>query len=121
MTDPTNERPALSTRRCKKCGQPLYVAETPAGAAQRSNDMEGLTEGRIVHFVLPEGQHRAAIIVRVWRQGDGTPPANGYSNLAVFMDGTNDYLGTASCIKWETSVEYSAEPKPRTWHWIEKA
>ncbi len=28
--------------------------------------MEGLTEGRIVHYVLSNGQHRAAIVVRVF-------------------------------------------------------
>lgn len=87
--------------------------------------MEGLTEGRIVHFVLPDGphvgEHRPAIIVKVWRQGDGTPPNNGYSNLVVFMDGKNDGDRYAGCIRWETSVIYSADPNPRTWHWIEKA
>lgn len=87
--------------------------------------MEGLTEGRIVHFVLPDGphagEHRPAIVVKVWRQGDGTPPANGYSNLVVFMDGTNDGVQFGGCIHWATSVEHSADPKPRTWHWIEKA
>lgn len=87
--------------------------------------MESLTEGRIVHFVLPDGrhagEHRPAIVVKVWRQGDGTPPANGYSNLVVFMDGTNDGASLGGCINWQTSIEYSAESKPRTWHWIEKA
>jgi hypothetical protein len=56
----------------------------------------------------------------VWRQGDGTPPSNGYSNLVVFVDGTNDYPNYSGAV-WATSIEYSAEPKPRTWHWIEKA
>jgi predicted RNA-binding protein with TRAM domain len=87
--------------------------------------MEGLTEGRVVHFVLPDGphkgDHRPAIIVKVWRQGDGTPPANGYSNLVVFMDGTNDGGQFGGCIRWETSVTHSDAPEPRTWHWIEKA
>jgi hypothetical protein len=87
--------------------------------------MEGLTEGRIVHFVLPDGphagDHRPAIVVRVWRQGDGTPPANGYSNLLVFMDGTNDGPNFGGGINWQTSVTFSADPQPRTWHWIEKA
>jgi hypothetical protein len=86
--------------------------------------MEGLTEGRIVHYVLPDGphagEHRPAIVVKVWRQGDGTPPSNGYSNLVVFVDGTNDYPNYSGAV-WATSIEYSAEPKPRTWHWIEKA
>lgn len=120
-----DQRPLLSLRLCPHCGQPLYIAETPAGAALRSNNMEGLVEGRIVHYVLPNGthagEHRAAMIVKVWRNGDGTPPANGYSNLMLFNDGTNDGVEYGTGPTWVTSVEYSAEPKPRTWHWIEKA
>lgn len=87
--------------------------------------MDGLTEGRIVHFVLPDGphkgEHRPAIVVKVWRQGDGTPPTNGYSNLLVFMDGTNDGPNFGGCVNWQTSVTFDQESKPRTWHWIEKA
>jgi len=87
--------------------------------------MEGLTEGRNVHFVLPDGphagEHRPAVIVKVWRRGDGSPPADGYSNLVVFMDGTNDGPSFGGCIRWETSVTFSEDPQPRTWHWIEKA
>jgi hypothetical protein len=98
--------------------------------------MEGLTEGRIVHYVMPDGQeHRPAIVVKVWRKEDGTPPDNGISNLQVFTDGTNDYQHNKghdgfeymskdeikTGIVWKTSVEFSAEPKPHTWHWIEKA
>lgn len=86
--------------------------------------MEGLTEGRIVHYVLPDGphagEHRPAIVVKVWRQSDGTPPVNGYSNLMVFVDGTNDNPNYSGPV-WATSIEFSADPRPRTWHWIEKA
>lgn len=89
--------------------------------------MKGLTEGRIVHFVLPDGQHRPAIVVRVWNQD------NGCANLLVFTDGTNDrdfnraewYLNTkpivVGAVVWATSIIHSEEPKPGTWHWIEKA
>lgn len=91
--------------------------------------MEGLTEGRTVHYVLPDGpnagEHRPAIVVKVWRLEDaaGTkhPPDNGYSNLVVFVDGTNDGVQFGGCILWATSVVYSEEPIPRTWHWIERA
>lgn len=74
--------------------------------------MEGLTEGRIVHYVLPDGsyagEHRPAIVVKVWRQGDGTPPVDGYSNLVVFVDGANDGAAHGVCTRWVTSVEHSA-------------
>lgn len=79
--------------------------------------MEGLTEGRIVHYVLPDGphagEHRPAIVVKVW--------SGNYVNLVVFMDGTNDGPEYSGCIRWATSIEHSAEPKPNTWHWIERA
>lgn len=78
----------------------------------------GLTEGRIVHYVLPDtalraGQHRPAIIVQVWDHGTGM------SNLQVFNDGRNDeHQGAAH---WVGSVYFSEDPKPGTWHYIEKA
>lgn len=92
--------------------------------------MEGLTEGRIVHFVLDSGEHRPAIVLRVWRMADGTPPENGCCNLTVFRDWSNDNIpgnfvnattGQGTALQWSTSVLYSEEPKPGTWHWIEKA
>lgn len=84
--------------------------------------MSGLTEGRIVHYVLPEGphagEHRPAIIVKVWNH------TTGYVNLKVFLDGSNDDPAGRTqphWQEWQTSVLYSEEPQPRTWHWIEKA
>ena len=83
--------------------------------------MVGLTEGRMVHFVLDETEHRPAIVVKVWRKADGTPPDNGVCNLQVFTDGTNDrhhqeHLpnGFESGIAWVTSVLYSENKEPRT-------
>lgn len=56
--------------------------------------MEGLTEGRMVHFVLPDGnntgEHRPAIVVKVCRNGFDNPAENGHSNLQVFTDSLND-------------------------------
>lgn len=79
--------------------------------------MPGLTEGRIVHYVLPDGpyagEHRPAIIVRVWNH------STGYCNLTLFPDWQND--GYQHGVEWKTSIDYSAEPKPNTWHFVEKA
>lgn len=50
--------------------------------------MDGLTEGRIVHFVMPNGKHRPAIIVEAWRNVHGPPDHR--VNLVVFLDGLND-------------------------------
>jgi hypothetical protein len=88
--------------------------------------MDGLTEGRMVHYVLPDGpgagEHRAALVVRVWRS-NGAPPENGCANLQVFMDGTNDAPagGSARWVEWRTSVVHDPDGAPGTWHWIERA
>jgi len=81
--------------------------------------MKSLTEGRIVHFVMPDGQHRPAIVVRKWND------YNGCCNLQVFLDGTNDANSKATReqmdtgIMWVTSAEYSDTKGQRTWHWPE--
>lgn len=94
--------------------------------------MEGLTEGRVVHYVMPDGKHCPAIIVRNWDELAGT------SNLTVFPDWNND-AGYTEADKqalrdqgidpeevkrglfWKTSVVYSEDKEPNTWHWIERA
>lgn len=84
--------------------------------------MEGLTEGRIVHFVLDNGEHRPAIVVKVWRVND-QPPSNGCCNLQVFTvsDTEKKYNDVLPPVMWKTSVVFTEEPTPGTWHWIEKA
>ena len=95
--------------------------------------IEGVAEGRIVHFV-PEialsgmrdgkaltgrrpGRHIPAIITRVW--------PNGSVNLTVFPDWAGDrdeYPGAGgSGMSWETTVSYDPDKGPRTWHWPERA
>lgn len=93
----------------------------------------GLTEGRLVHYVLTEGpskgQHRPALVVKVWREGEASyPPHDGTVQLAVFMDGTNDYAYTTKdidplygqMIQWKTSVLFDDKTfAPGTWHGVE--
>jgi hypothetical protein len=73
--------------------------------------MEGLTEGRIVHYVPAGGfnKNRAAVITHVW--GD-----NGTVNLYVFPDGSYE-MGNLT----PTSVKYDETGERDTWHWIPKA
>ncbi len=81
--------------------------------------------GHIVHYVLTggrsEGEHRPAIIVRIW------PVYNGIEmvQLQVFTDNTNDYAKdnpASGGIMWATSVHQDEENKvPGTWHWPEFA
>lgn len=73
--------------------------------------------GRVVHFVMPNGQHRPAIVVQVWNED--------VVNLQVFTDGSNDagvvvYPNTGGYVQWQTSVHHAEnEPGPHTWHWPE--
>lgn len=71
--------------------------------------MEGLTNGRIVHYVY-KGEHRAAVITKVWG-------GNGTVNLHVFKDGSYpDVPETPTSVRFD-----EGEKKDQTWHWIEKA
>lgn len=93
--------------------------------------MEGLTEGRIVHFVYDDKNvdckeplaHRPAIVVRVC-PSEWYPVEEGRVNLQVFTDGSNDWNPRNDGVNgtyWATSVPYSEDPNPYTWHWIERA
>jgi hypothetical protein len=91
-----------------------------------------LTEGRVVHYVLPNGEHRPAIVVKVWRIIDFDPeggiiglpklPENGCCNLQVFMDSDEkgQYNDKMWPISWRTSVIFDNAKMPGTWHWIEQ-
>jgi len=104
--------------------------------------MDGLIQGRTVHYVLTEqdamaiNQQRKAVNAtflteRVpglqYHVGNSVEPGehcaavvvkvwskeNGYINLKVQLDGQDDY--------WATSKSYGEKHEPGTWHWIEKA
>ena len=88
--------------------------------------MKGLTEGRIVHFVLDKGpnsgEHRPAVVVNAFRDQHGFTPEDGRCNLQVFTDsGEGKYNDNLPPLVWETSILYSEEKEPGTWHWIEQA
>ena len=86
--------------------------------------MQGLTPGRVVHYVLRpdhdgtnplmEGQHRPAIVVRT------SAIERSYVNLQVFIDGLNDNATNPHPV-WRQAVRYSEKHEPGTWHWIERA
>jgi len=78
--------------------------------------------GCIVHYILPDdrcaGEHRPAIIVKIWPEYNGIQ----HIQLQVFTDGLNDGERYKSGIHWATSVTYAdpSEDKPGTWHWPER-
>lgn len=74
--------------------------------------MEGLNEGRIVHYVAYNGRNLAAIVIGVWDQKHGTV------NLAVFSDMPNVAGLINFGLQFHREVEYSEEHLPGTWHWI---
>jgi hypothetical protein len=101
--------------------------------------------GRIVHYVMPNGQHRPAMVVEDWPQVEAYQ-AEQRVNLLVFLDGENDRqclvrveLGEPeTCVVpnaegiqcwlgnirgwqlWTTSVAFDADGKQNTWHWPER-
>ena len=83
--------------------------------------MDGLSLGSMVHYVMPNGMHRPAIVVEISDQVAGTV------NLQVFTDGANDQMTGADVfnelvsrgILWRTSVEYAEVADVNTWHWPE--
>jgi len=90
--------------------------------------LEGLSAGRIVHYVYSEGDvpkrpdavgtEAPAIIVQVWDTENGT----GCCNLLVFADGTNDTGdATRGNVLWMTSRTFSETPEPGHWHWPERS
>lgn len=95
------------------------IPESLTEEQEQNGPMPGLTEGRIVHYVLPDDisntsplEHRPAIIVKVWDRFFGTV------NLQVFTDGANDGMPS---IVWKTSIRHDKTGSPGTWHFIEPA
>jgi|SRR5215213_3998078 len=96
--------------------------------------MDGLTEGRIVHYVLAgkepflqndtRGQHRPALVVNAQAEW----AKRKMCNLIVFLDGYEDLVigglddgtpqnGMPSMVIWVPRVQYSSVAEPGTWHW----
>lgn len=74
--------------------------------------MDGLTEGRIVRYVTPQGEQHAAIVSKV---KDRTM---GLVNLGVWDDAGNSY--NAVNVPYAEYQEHE-KTQPSSWHWIERA
>jgi len=81
------------------------------------------SKGRVVFFVMPDGDTRAADIVAVCNEHfKVTSYQREECQLQVKLDGENDVAryGLASLMHpgWRTSVPHDEETKaPGTWHW----
>jgi hypothetical protein len=100
-----------------------HQEQTSAPAPLR--DGQVVSVGRIVHYVLSsganKGQHRPAIVVRVW--GEATTEHTPTCQLQVFTDATNDFVtGPGSNgILWATSATQDPTgERLGSWHWPEK-
>ncbi len=74
--------------------------------------MEGLIEGRIVHYVAYNQRHLASLVIGVNETK---------VDLAVFTNMLNVNGIKNFGLQFHQGVEFSQEIKPGTWHWIEKA
>lgn len=112
---------------------PEATQELPAEEAGQANAV-AVFEGQMVHYVMTNGDHRPAIVVRVWRNLEGAhaglPLLEGLVNLQVFTDGANDQNPAyssglnervANGLLWATSVRFSDQHEAGTWHWMEEA
>lgn len=77
--------------------------------------MEGLIEGRIVHYVAYNQRHLAAIVIGVW------PDPAGKVDIALFtnLDNVNGVKNFG--LQFHQGIDYSDNKEPGTWHWVEKA
>jgi hypothetical protein len=94
--------------------------------------MDKVSIGRIVHYVLATGEHRPAIIVRVWPGEYGNDEVKDGINVQVFLDGKNDSdcagedagrVLSSECsagMAWRTSVRYNGDNLAGSWHWPER-
>jgi hypothetical protein len=76
--------------------------------------MEGLVEGRIVHYVMSNGSHRPAIVVNVLNKEAGSV------ELHVFLSKWDYPYEEAKVMMAYASYSDSAVTLG-SWHWIEKA
>lgn len=106
----------------------------PGEDGEEEEDMEQVTIGRKVLYVLPNGERRPADVVRTWG-ADGVVSS---VNLMVMLDGSND-ADAVKCLGgvihsdavkgcsaipfmlWATSVAQDESGKPGTWHWPPRA
>jgi hypothetical protein len=83
--------------------------------------MEGLTEGRMVHYVTYNNRHLAAIVIGHMEGATALKHPISFADLAVFMnmDKVNGLKNFG--LQFHSQVAYSEDKEPGTWHWIEKA
>lgn len=77
--------------------------------------MDGLTEGRNVHYVAYNGRHLAALVTGYSQDKPG------HADLAVFTNMPNVNGEQSGGIQFHFNVPHNETPTPGTWHWIERS
>ena len=77
--------------------------------------MEGLIEGRIVHYVACNQRHLAAIVVGV------NDSAAGDIDIALFTNLNNVNGDKNFGLQFHQNVKPSDGKEPGTWHFVERA
>ena len=100
-------------------------SEPMIGPRSSSPYFENLIEGRIVHYVMPDGEHRPAIVVSLFRdQHDKESMQEGRCNLQVFIDGLNDLRQVTAVetlmLVWRKHIRNDPHFDIGTWHFIER-
>jgi hypothetical protein len=98
--------------------------ENNEGAHEQMDGTQGQVPsvGRIVHYVLEDGphkgEHRPAIIVKVWAEPGQEQPGTA-CQLQVFTDGNGqpEYNDGLPPVLWKTSRQQG--DWPGSWHWPE--
>jgi hypothetical protein len=78
--------------------------------AELPTSLPGLIEGRCVHYVAYNGRHLAAIVI-----GHDESKAD----LVVFTNMLNVNGMKNFGLQFHQDVEYSEQPTPGTYHWLE--
>jgi len=73
--------------------------------------MQAISVGRIVRYVLPNGEERPAIVTRVIEEGRAV-------GLHLFLDANDAPMQPIDPATGQAGVvRYSEEPAVNTWHW----
>jgi hypothetical protein len=104
----------------RRVGEAPSMDRTQERQFHEIHKLDGLTIGSAIHFVMANGpsagQCRHAVVVRNWSGGKGL----GLVNAVVSIDGANDApspAGNVAMQMWVTSIRYSEQHEPCTWHW----
>ena len=79
--------------------------------------MEGLIEGRIIHYVAFNNRHLAGIVIGVNPMAD---PQIGNIDIGLFTNMVNVNGVKNFGLQFHQEVLHSDDKTPGTWHWIER-